>query len=155
MCVVRIGNDCQTECGSFCSIINSSSDSCFRFSKDLPSILHTPLGEWGSSVGECRTCDQKVPGSCPSRSSRRIFFSRVNFPCWLLSWYLFHPVDFWDSVDYTVVCIAPQYQSHSFWFCCFLDILYLVQGCLVTLQRKFNINMLSDKYGKKNGMKWL
>ena len=103
------------------------------------SILHTPLGEWGSSVGECRTCDQKVPGSCPSRSSRRIFFSRVNFLCWLLSWYLFHPVVFWDSVDYIVVCKAPQYQSHSFWFYCFLDIVYLLQGYFVTLQRRFSI----------------
>ena len=103
------------------------------------SILHTPLGEWGGSVAGCRTCDQKVPGSCPSRSSRRIFFSRVNFPCSLLSWYLFHTVVFWDSVDYTVVCKAPQYQSHSFWFYCFLDIVYLLQGCFVTLQRRFSI----------------
>ena len=35
--------------------------------------------------------DQKVPGLSPSRSSRRIFFSWVNFLCWLLFWYPFHP----------------------------------------------------------------
>ena len=37
------------------------------------------------------THDQKVPGLSPSRSSRRIFFTWVNFLCWLLFWYLFHP----------------------------------------------------------------
>ena len=29
--------------------------------------------------------------SSPSRSGGRIFFSRINFLCWLLFWYLFHP----------------------------------------------------------------
>ena len=33
---------------------------------------------------ECRTRDQKVASSNLGRSSRRIFFSRVNFVCWLL-----------------------------------------------------------------------
>ena len=33
---------------------------------------------------ERRTCDQKVASLNPCRSSRRIFFSRVNFVCWLL-----------------------------------------------------------------------
>ena len=36
------------------------------------------------------TRDWKVAGSNPCRSSRRIFFSRVDFLCWLLLWYLFH-----------------------------------------------------------------
>ena len=40
---------------------------------------------------EHRTRDQKVAGSNPCRSSGRIFFSRVNFLCWLLFRYLFHP----------------------------------------------------------------
>ena len=40
---------------------------------------------------EHRTCDWKVGGSNPCRSGRRIFFSMVNFLCWLLFWYLFHP----------------------------------------------------------------
>ena len=31
-----------------------------------------------------RTRDWKVPGSSPCRSGRRMFFSRVNFLCWLL-----------------------------------------------------------------------
>ena len=39
----------------------------------------------------CRTHDWKVAGSNPCRSSGRIFFSVVNFLCWLLFWYPFHP----------------------------------------------------------------
>ena len=37
------------------------------------------------------THDWKVTGSNPCRTSRRIFFSRVNFLCWLLFRYPFHP----------------------------------------------------------------
>ena len=40
---------------------------------------------------EHQTHDLKVPGSSPGRSGGRIFFSRVNFLCWLLFRYLFHP----------------------------------------------------------------
>ena len=40
---------------------------------------------------ECRTRDWKVAGSSPCRSSGRIFSSWVNFLCWLLFWYPFHP----------------------------------------------------------------
>ena len=40
---------------------------------------------------ESRTRDQKVMGSNPRRSGGRIFFSGVNFLCWLLFRYPFHP----------------------------------------------------------------
>ena len=40
---------------------------------------------------ERRTRDRKFPGSSPGRSGGRIFFSRVNFLCWLLLRYPFHP----------------------------------------------------------------
>ena len=40
---------------------------------------------------ERQTGDRKVTGSNPCWSGRRIFFSRVNFLCWLLFWYPFHP----------------------------------------------------------------
>ena len=40
---------------------------------------------------ECRTHDRKVAGLNPGRSGGRIFFSQVNFLCWLLLRYLFHP----------------------------------------------------------------
>ena len=41
---------------------------------------------------ERRIRDQKVVGSNPCRSGGRIFFSRVNFLCWLLFRYPVHPV---------------------------------------------------------------
>ena len=41
---------------------------------------------------ECWTCDQKIASSNPGRSSRRIYFSRVNFVCWLLFCIHFTPV---------------------------------------------------------------
>ena len=37
------------------------------------------------------TCNWKITGLNPCRSSRRNFFSRVDFPCWLLFRYPFHP----------------------------------------------------------------
>ena len=40
---------------------------------------------------EHRTRDRKVAGSNPCWSGGRIFFSRVNFLCWLLFLYPFHP----------------------------------------------------------------
>ena len=40
---------------------------------------------------EHRTSDWKVTGLNPCRSGGRIFFSRVDFLCWLLFWYPFHP----------------------------------------------------------------
>ena len=40
---------------------------------------------------ERRTRDRKVTGSNPFWSGGRIFFSRVNFLCWLLFRYPFHP----------------------------------------------------------------
>ena len=55
------------------------------------------FGQWCLMFGgiaqwlECRTCDWKVAGSNPCRSGRRIFLSGVNFLCWLLFQYLFHP----------------------------------------------------------------
>ena len=46
-----------------------------------------PMGDPQHTMGswlECQICDWKVAGSNPCRSSRRIFFSMVNFLCWLL-----------------------------------------------------------------------
>ena len=40
---------------------------------------------------ERQTRDWMVVGLNPSRSGGRIFSSRVNFLCWLLFWYPFHP----------------------------------------------------------------
>ena len=49
---------------------------------------------WGAGIAqwlEHRTRDWKVAGSNPCRSGGRIFFSRVDFLCWLLFRYPFHP----------------------------------------------------------------
>ena len=55
---------------------------------------NTPTGTVSLVAGrwlECRTHDWKVAGSNPCWSGGRIFFSRVNFLCWLLFQYPFHP----------------------------------------------------------------
>ena len=54
----------------------------------------SPSQEWCKRIAqwlECRTRDWKVAGSNPCRSGRRILFSRVDFLCWLLFRYPFHP----------------------------------------------------------------
>ena len=48
------------------------------------------LPEFPALLTERWTCDWKVASSNPGRSSRRIFFSRVNFVCWLIQC-PFHP----------------------------------------------------------------
>ena len=56
------------------------------------SVLHTAYFIWcQSSSGsrdslsvECWTCDRMVASSDPSRNGWKIFFSTVNFVCWLL-----------------------------------------------------------------------
>ena len=62
------------------------------------SHIHMCMAEqetWtGSGIAqwlERRTHDWKVAGSNPYRSGGRIFFSRVDFLCWLLFRYPFHP----------------------------------------------------------------
>ena len=55
---------------------------------------HNKIAPCGMGIAqwlECRTCDWKVTGSNPCRSSGRIIFSRVVFQCWILFWYPFHP----------------------------------------------------------------
>ena len=49
---------------------------------------------WGVGIDqwlEHQTCDWKVTGPNPCRSSRINLFSRINFLCWLLFRYPFHP----------------------------------------------------------------
>ena len=49
---------------------------------------------WGAGIAqwlERRTRDWKVAGSNPCWNGGRIFFSRVDFLCWLLLRYPFHP----------------------------------------------------------------
>ena len=52
-------------------------------------------GDWqGKGIAqwlEHQTRDSKITGLNPCRSGRRVFFSRVDFLCWLLFRYPFHP----------------------------------------------------------------
>ena len=48
------------------------------------------VNSWGILLVEHWTRDRKVASSNPSRSSGRIFFSKVNFMCWLIQC-PFHP----------------------------------------------------------------
>ena len=75
-------------------------DTClyvFGLALPHPSLLGSMTQAWGSMGGgiaqwlEHRTRDWKVMGSNPCRSSGRIFFSWVNFLCWLLFRCPFHP----------------------------------------------------------------
>ena len=52
---------------------------------------HHSMGSGDSSVVRAPDSWLKVAGSNPCWGGGRIFFSRVNFLCWLLFWYLFHP----------------------------------------------------------------
>ena len=68
----------------------------------------SPSQEWSKRIAqwlECWTCDWKVVGSNPCRSGGRIFFSRVDFLCWLLVRYLFHP------------CVTAVAHKRSWSFC--------------------------------------
>ena len=49
---------------------------------------------WGAAIAQWlkyRTRDWKITGSNPCWNGGKIFFSRVDFLCWLLFWYPFHP----------------------------------------------------------------
>ena len=65
------------------------------------STSRTGIAQWL----KCWTPDWKVPGSSPCRSGGRIFFSRVNFLCWLLFWYPFYP------------CVTTVAHKKSWSFC--------------------------------------
>ena len=53
-------------------------------SECLDSFLNHILSNRDSLLAECRTRDRKVKISSPGRNGGRIFFSRINFLCWLL-----------------------------------------------------------------------
>ena len=79
------------------------------------------------------TRDRKVMGSNPCKSSGRIFLSGVNFLCWLLFRYLFHPC------VTTVACKRPQsfcqkcrWHTHAPYICGFTwsDVVYGIHRML-------------------------
>ena len=64
---------------------------CTKNTTCLALIIMMHLGAGIAQWLERRTRDRKVAGSNPCRSDGRIFFSRVNFLCWLLFRYPFQP----------------------------------------------------------------
>ena len=74
---------------TLCILFKAPLPTPFAFSSKLHP--HTPWGVGIAQWLERRTRDRKVAGSIPCWGGRRIFFSRVNFLCWLLFWYPFHP----------------------------------------------------------------
>ena len=55
----------------------------YLYGKQEGVLFVFPMGSWGSSVVKCQSRDWKVMGSSPCKSGGRIFFSWVNFMCWL------------------------------------------------------------------------
>ena len=69
---------------------------CLMTSEDIKHqliiiIISTRMGAGIAQWLEHRTRDWKVAGSNPCWNGGRIFFSRVDFLCWLLFRYPFHP----------------------------------------------------------------
>ena len=62
-----------------------------NFAGETSHIIGYSLGSGIAQLLERRTRDWKVAGSNPCRSGGIIFFSDVNFLCWLLFRYPFHP----------------------------------------------------------------
>ena len=80
------------------SIDTKENHFCFRHFSPLPmknnKVLVCEMFNIGAGIAqwlERRTRDWKVAGSNPCRSGGIIFFSRVDFLCWLLFRYPFHP----------------------------------------------------------------
>ena len=67
---------------------------CTTWSSVLQVQYNVSRWLWGAGIAqwlEHRTRDWKVAGSNPCWNGGRIFFSRVDFLCWLLFRYPFHP----------------------------------------------------------------
>ena len=103
-----------------------------RFSGTLLSrLLQKSSGSQGSLLVECWTLDRKITSSNPSRSGRRIFFSRVNFLCWLLLLVCStscYPTGIEKTpvslpkvqlAGYTLLCLRPWPSKATVgWLCC-------------------------------------
>ena len=101
-----------------------------------------------SSVVEWWAHDRKVLGSSPSRSGRRMFFSRLNFLCWFLFQYLFHPrvtaVACKRSLSFCQKCRLQVIPKHTCILHVRIWIVTLVHGCMVytelaPMQQQFHV----------------
>ena len=91
----RIWNHANTDCKS--DFYRQNVLLYFDLYPDIPMYICWGLSAYvcvGAGIAqwlERRTRDWKVAGSNPCWNGGRIFFSRVNFLCWLLFRYPFHP----------------------------------------------------------------
>ena len=95
-------------------------------------------GRMGSGIAqwlERRTRDWKVVGSNPCKSGGRIFFSRVNFLCWLLFQYPFHPrvtaVAHKRSQSFCQKCRWQVTAEHPYTLLCGFEWSDTVNWCMV------------------------
>ena len=97
------------------------SDFCCHCHSQL-GVYHFKLVFNVSSVVEQWTGDWKILGSSSSTSGRRNVFSRVNFLCWLLFLYPFHPMLLQQHITdpgHSAKCAAGKLQinTHAFYIC--------------------------------------
>ena len=88
---------------------------------------------------ECQTHDWKVVGSNPCGGGGRIFFSRVNFLCWVLFQYPFHPcvtvVAHKRSQSFCQKCRWQVTAKHPCTICLCFAWSDMVHGCVVYTER--------------------
>ena len=106
---------------------------------------------------ECQTHDWKVVGSNPCRGGGRIFFSRVNFLCWVLFQYPFHPcvtvVAHKRSQSFCQKCRWQVTAKHP---CTICLCLHEVTWCMVVwctqnalIQQQFHVGPATSVYFQK------
>ena len=85
------------------------------------------FGSRDSSVVRVLACDRNVAILGASRSGWRMVFSRVNFLCWLLFWYPFHP---------HVTAVACKRCTHASYVCGFAwsDVTWCTVVWCITMQ---------------------
>ena len=82
-----MGRSLQVQIVNYLSILSLESSMDAQNSWFMHTIMGAGIAQWL----ERRTRDWKVAGLNPCWSGGRIFFSRVDFLCWLIFRYPFHP----------------------------------------------------------------
>ena len=113
-----------------------------NYGLQLPFLVNVWKRGWLS--GRAPDSWLKGAGSCPGRSGWRIFFSRINFLCWLFVRYAFHPHvtavarKFKRSQSFFQRCRWEVRAKHTCILCMWLRIKWhykLVRGCMVYTER--------------------
>ena len=104
--------------------------------------VNKAVDKWGAGIAqwlERRTRDWKVAGSNPCRSGGSIFFSRVDFLCWLLFRYPFYPrvtaVARKRPRSFCQKCRWQVTAKHAYTLHMWLCMKWHVHGCMVYTER--------------------